>query len=148
MPTCNFTKKNSLPYPPSCILPSFSKNASRLLLLKRLWKCSRKISFRKYKQTAALLLIFLFNYDSLRQLPSCWMWHLTLSWARFLSNKLELQYRDFKKIVLFSACVFWYVVHFDKKLILLHHCDNTFLFYFHIYIKLTLSAIILTIEKW
>ena len=43
-------EKNSFTYPPSCILPSFSKNASRLLLPKRLLKCANKISFRKYEQ--------------------------------------------------------------------------------------------------
>ena len=39
-PTCKFTKK-SFTYLPSCILPSFSKNASRLLLPKRLWNCEQ-----------------------------------------------------------------------------------------------------------
>ena len=49
----------------SCILPSFSQNASRLLLPKRFWKCESTISFRKYKQKVVLLLlIYLFNYDS------------------------------------------------------------------------------------
>ena len=43
-------EKNSFTYPPSCILPLFSKNASRLLLPKRLLKCANKISFRKYEQ--------------------------------------------------------------------------------------------------
>ena len=54
-----------------------------------------------------------------------------------------MQYKDYKSILLFSACVFWYVL-FDKKLIVLHHGDNTFLLCFNICIKLTLSAIILT----
>ena len=45
MPTCKFTKKTL-----SQILRSFSKNASRLLLPKRLLKCANKISFRKYEQ--------------------------------------------------------------------------------------------------
>ena len=57
-------EKNSFPYPLSCILPSFSENASRLLLPKRLSKCANKISFRKYKQKVALLVTYLFNYDS------------------------------------------------------------------------------------
>ena len=57
-------EKNSFTYPPSCILPLFSKNASRLLLPKRLLKCASKISFWKYKQKVVLLVIYLFNYDS------------------------------------------------------------------------------------
>ena len=58
-------RKNSFTHPPSCILPSFSQNASRLLLPKRFWKCASTISFRKYKQKVVLLLlIYLFNYDS------------------------------------------------------------------------------------
>ena len=45
----------------------FSKNASRLLLPKRFWKCLSTISFRKYKpdkQKVVLFVIYLFNYDS------------------------------------------------------------------------------------
>ena len=57
-------EKNSVTYPPSCILPSFPKNLSQLLLPKRFWKCVSKISFRKYKQKLKLLVIYLFNYDS------------------------------------------------------------------------------------
>ena len=47
--------KNSFTHTPSCILPSFSQNASRLLLPKRLWKCVSTISFRKYKRKVVLL---------------------------------------------------------------------------------------------
>ena len=57
-------EKSSLTYPTLCILPSLSKNASRFLLPKRLLKCARKISFRKYKQEVVLYVIYLFNYDS------------------------------------------------------------------------------------
>ena len=63
-PTCEFTKKNSFTYPPSCILSSFFRNASRLLLPRRLWKCASTISFRNYKWKVVLLVIYLFNYDS------------------------------------------------------------------------------------
>ena len=56
--------KNSFMQPPSCILPSFSQNASWLLLSKRLWKCASTISFQKYKRKGVLLVIYLFNYDS------------------------------------------------------------------------------------
>ena len=57
-------EENSFTYPPSCISPSFSKNASRLLLPQRLLKCANKISFRRYKQKVGLLVIYMFNYDS------------------------------------------------------------------------------------
>ena len=57
-------EKNSFTYLPSCILPSFSKNASRLLIPKRLGNCASKIPFRKYKQKVVLLVIYLFNYNS------------------------------------------------------------------------------------
>ena len=57
-------RKNSSTYLPSCILPSFYKNASRLLLPKRLLKCVSKIAFWKYKQNVVLLVIYLFSYDS------------------------------------------------------------------------------------
>ena len=61
------------------------------------------------------------------------MWHLALSWYGFRQvNWNSLQYWGYKNILLFSACVFWYVVLFNKKLIVLHHDDNTFLFYFDI----------------
>ena len=48
------------------LLPSFSKNASWLLLPKRLWKCASKFFFRKYKQKVVLLVIYLFNYNSFK----------------------------------------------------------------------------------
>ena len=40
-------EKNSFTNPPSCILPSFSKNASRLLLPKRLLKVCKQNFFQK-----------------------------------------------------------------------------------------------------
>ena len=58
-----------------------------------------------------------------------------------------LQYKGYKT-TFFSQPVFWYAVLFDKKLIAVHHGDNTFLFHFDICIKLTFSPIILTVEKW
>ena len=57
-----------------------------------------------------------------------------------------MEYKDYKTILFFLACMFWYVL-FDKTLIVLHHGDNTFLFCFDICIKLTLSATISTMEK-
>ena len=49
MPTCKLTKK-ALSHILLHILPSFSKNTSRLLLPKSLWECASTISFRKYKR--------------------------------------------------------------------------------------------------
>ena len=49
-------RKTLFTHPPSCILSSFSQNASRLLLPKRLWKCASAISFRKHKRKLVLLL--------------------------------------------------------------------------------------------
>ena len=50
------------------------------------------------------------------------------------------------KTFFFSQPVFWYVVLFDKNLIVLHHGDNTGLLFWHLYQTHTL-AIILTMEK-
>ena len=120
-------EKNSFTYPPSCILPSFSKNTSRLLLPKSLWKCASTISI------------------PLIQLSPCWICNWTFSWVQFLSNKLELirflQCKDYKNILLFALCFYMY-------LIVLHHGDDNFLFYFDICIKFTLSLIISTMKKW
>ena len=57
-------QKNSFVHSPSSILPSFSQNASRLLLQKRLWKYASTVSFRKYKREVVSLVINLFSYDS------------------------------------------------------------------------------------
>ena len=82
MPTCDFTKKNSFTHPPSCILPSFSQNVSRLLFPMRLWKFASTISFRKYKRKVVLLVIYLFNYDSSKS--AFFIWHLTFSYKNIL----------------------------------------------------------------
>ena len=78
-----------------------------------------------------------------------WICNGTFSWVQFLSNKLELirflQCKDYKNILLFA--LFWYEL-FYKNLIVLHHADNNFLFYFDICIKFTFSLIISTIKKW
>ena len=137
-------KKHSFTYPPSCILPSFSINASRLLLPKRFWKCASKIYFRKYKQKVVVfLLIYLFNYDSSQVNylhVECGIWRCLEYDFRQINWNL-LQCKDYKNILLFSACVFLYVL-FVEKLIALHHGDKTFLFYFDICIKLTVSTVI------
>ena len=50
-------EKSSFTHRPSCILPSFSKNTSRLLLPKGLGrsKCASTVSFRKYKRVTCKL---------------------------------------------------------------------------------------------
>ena len=144
-------RKNSFIYLPSCILPSFSETASRLLLLKRLWKCASKLSFRNYKQKVVLLVTYIPPH--LRFIKAkfahveCGIWPcIDYRFCQIICNLL--QHKGYKIILFFSACVFWYVVLFNEKLIVINPGDDTFLFYFEIGIKLTLSAIILTIGKW
>ena len=43
-------EKSSFTHPPSCTLSSFSKNTSRLLLPRSLWKRANTICFRKYER--------------------------------------------------------------------------------------------------
>ena len=101
--------KKIFTYPPSCILPSFSKNASRLLLPKRLLKCTSKISFRKCKQKLELLAIFLFNYDSSKStsfvLNVAFSFVVRFGYGFCLVNWKLLQHKNYKNILLFSACV-------------------------------------------
>ena len=80
-------RKKSFTYLPSCIWPSFSKNAS--LLPKRLLKLASKISFRKYKQKVVLLVIYLFSYSSSKS--TSFMLNVAFDFVlvRFLSSKLE-----------------------------------------------------------
>ena len=47
-------EKNSFANPPSCILPSFSKNASRLLLPKRLSKVCKQLFFQKKRAKSSV----------------------------------------------------------------------------------------------
>ena len=99
---------------------------------------------------SGLLVIYLFNYNSSKSTP-CWRCNWTFSWVQFLSNKLKLiRFLRCKitKTSFFCSCsVFGYVL-FYKNLIVLHLCDNNFLFYFDICIKFTLSSIISTMKKW
>ena len=138
---------------PTCILSSFSQNASQILLPKRLSKRASTISFRKYKQKLVLLVIYLFNYDLLMQLSSCRRW---LQDGFCQINKLEFYvscntfsfYAERKRKALqeypsfWSACMFWYVLFNKNLIVVLHHGDNAFLFYFYVCIKSTLSTII------
>ena len=47
IPNCKFTKKNSFTHPASCILPSFSQNASELHLLKEALKVCELFFFQE-----------------------------------------------------------------------------------------------------
>ena len=125
VPTCKFTKKNSFTHPPSCILPSFSQNASRLLLPKRFCKCVSTISFRKYKRKVVLLVIYLLNNNS-----SKW----TFLHVEYRIDVVFLGYGFYQinwssSFLAIQRCVFWYV-HFYKNLIVLYPDDTTFIFYF------------------
>ena len=86
------------------------------------------------------------------QLSPCWRCNWTCSWVQFLSNKLKLILVScdvkLQEHPSFCSCsVFWYVL-FYETLIVLHHGDNDFLFYFDICIKFILSLIISTMKKW
>ena len=138
-------KNSSFTHPLSYILPSFSRSASRLLF--SLFE-SVRVQFLS-GNINGLLVIYLFNYNSSKSTP-CWRCNWTFSWVQFLSNKLKLIRFLRCKITGTSFCscsVFWYVI-FYKNLIVLHHGDNNFLFYFDICIKFTLSLIISTMKKW
>ena len=83
------------------------------------------------------------------QLSSCWIWHSTFSWVQFLLNKLEFFVScNIKLQVHLSFCAVFSYVLFYKNLIVLHHGDNNFLFFFDIWIKFTLSTITSTMKKW
>ena len=118
-------EKNSFTHPSLCILPSFSKNRSELLLPKRLWKFESTISFWKCKWKVVLLVIYLFNYDSSKSIFFMLNYGITFSWGfswvQFLSNKLEFfvscnYIKGYKAIIQrlqeypSSCSVFWYVL--------------------------------------
>ena len=70
--------------------------------------------------------------------------HLTLSWVQLLSNKLEFFVSCNIKIRrTLSFCSV--LAHFYENLIVLHHGDNNFLFYFDMCIKFTLLTIT---QRW
>ena len=95
-----------------------------------------------------LLVIYLFNDDSSK--PTFSMLNMQLggflehsfcqiNWNSFISCNGKINRTSF--LFFCALCsVFWYVVS-CRNLILLHHGDNNFLFYFDIYIKFILSLI-------
>ena len=125
MVTWTFMKKLFHNFP-SCILPSFSQNASRLLLPKRLWKCASTISFPKYKQKVVLLVIYLFHYDSSKSTFFMLNMAFDVVLSTVLTNKLQfLKRKDCKNILLFAQPVCFDLHLFNKKLIFHHHGDNS-----------------------
>ena len=60
----------------------------------------------------------------LSQLSSCWIWHLMLSWVRFLSN-IILHLKNYKNILLFAQTVCFDMYLFNKNVIVLHHGENS-----------------------
>ena len=46
-----------------------------------------------------------------------------------------------------STCMFWYVLFYKNVIVVFHHGDNAFLFYFYICIKFIFSTIIATMRK-
>ena len=125
-------EKNSFTYSPWCLLSSFSQKGPWLLLQKRLWKCASRISFRKYKRKVIFLVIYLFNYDSSK------------SFFLMLNMAFDVQFLSILRLKIikitgtsFFCSVFWFVL-FYKKVIVLHHSDNNFLFW-HLYQILTFN---------
>ena len=113
----------------------FSEN-SRLLFLKSLWKWASTISFRKHQRKVVLLAIYLFNYDSYKSiffmLNMAFDVLVLTSWVQILLYKFEFFVSCNTTITsnLSFCSVFWWK--FFKKVIVLHHGDNTFLFDFDI----------------
>ena len=115
-------EKNSFTYSFSCILLSFSKNASRLLLPRGFESVRAKfLSGLQAKGSARCN--FLFNYDPF------WMRHLTLllvvlstvflkKWEFIAIQRLQ------KHSFFLSLCVL--ICTFDKRLIALHHGESNF----------------------
>ena len=106
---------------------------SRLIFPKRLWKWASTISFRKYKRKVVLLVIYLFNYDSSKS--TFFMLNMAFDvlfltfWVQFLLYKLEF----FVSCNSISTSTSFFLLcvscKFYKKVIVLRHGDNSFLFY-------------------
>ena len=66
----------------------------------------------------------------LSQFSLCWIWHLTFSWEHFLSNKLEFFVScNSIKVSRTSLLLLCVLILFYKKVFVLHHRDNNFLFW-------------------
>ena len=109
-------EETSFTHPPSCILPSFSKNTSRLLLRKSLSKCASTISFRKCKRKLVLLVNYLFNYDSSQStffmLNMEFNVLLSTAFVKWIGILRFLQCKEYKNILLYTLC---FDMHFFVK---------------------------------
>ena len=106
--------------------------------------CDSTIFFRKsskYKQKIVLLVIYLLNCNSSKSFSSCWIRH-QINWSSSFLTIQRLQEH------LFFAQLVCFAMYFLKNHIVLHHGNNTFLFYFDTCFKFTLSTIISTMKKW
>ena len=135
MPTFKLTKKTLS----HIFLHAFCLHFLRILTTnfsEEAWKWASTISFRKYKWKVVLLVIYLFNYDSSKS--TFFMLNMVFDvlflafWVQFLLHKLEFFVSCNNTITRTSSfcSVFW--SNFFKKVIVLHHGDNNFLFYFDI----------------
>ena len=99
-------KKNSFTHPHSCILPSFSKNTSRLPLPKILGKCATTVSFRKYMRFTCNLPVSLrflqvnFLHDEYAIGHSLEYNFYQVNWNSFVSCNIKIT----KTILLFLLC--------------------------------------------
>ena len=106
---------------------------------KSLLKSASKIFCRKYEQKVVLLVIYLLNYDWSKSTS----FMLNMAFDFVLSTvfvkqmeAIAIHYKDYKNSQITNCQpVFWYVVLFDRNLIVPHHGDNTFLFCFDICTK-------------
>ena len=81
-------------------------------------------------------------YHSSKWLSSCWIWHVTFSWLKFFSNKLEhlwtaaSEFFVFCNIKLQEHLSFYFVfscVLFHEHLTVLHHSEKNFYSIWHLY---------------
>ena len=110
----------------------------------------KNIGFKHFTNANSFFHLFLNSVNSSRKLTRV-MWSFGSHSGQFLNYKPT---RDVPSrpdstwaAVQARGRTFWYVL-FYKNLIVLHHVDNNFLFYFDICIKFTLSAILSTMKKW
>ena len=91
---------------------------------------------------------YLLNYNSSKSTSFILNVAFVFVLVRFSLSKLKfIAIQRLQKHSSFPSLCVLICSTFDKKLIVLHQDDNTFPFYFDICLKLTLSAMILTMEK-
>ena len=130
-----------------CFPANFAKFLRTPFFTEHLWKCTSTISLRKYKRVTCNLPVQLqflkvnFLYVEYAIGRSLGYSFCQINLNSFVSCNVKITEHP-------SFCsVLWYVL-FYKKLTVLHHGGNNFLFYFDICIKFTLSSITSTMKKW